>query len=74
MPKVIKDSGTKVSDLLAAADNLSDVAFPSAEFDNISPLTTKGDLVVHDGPDNTRLPAGPGWAGSYGRFLDSSGC
>ena len=57
--KVIKDSGTKVSDLLAVADNLSDVASPSTAFDNISPLTTKGDLLVYDGSGNTRLPAGP---------------
>lgn len=57
--KIIKDSGTKVSDLLAVANNLSDVADPSTAFDNISPLTTKGDLLVRTVSDNVRLPAGP---------------
>ena len=27
-------------------------------FDNLSPLSTAGDLIVHDGSDNTRLPIG----------------
>ena len=57
--KVIKDSGTKISDLLAVANNLSDVADPSTAFDNISPLTTKGDLLVRTASNNVRLPAGP---------------
>jgi hypothetical protein len=35
--KVIQDSGTKITDLLAVANNLSDVADPIAAFDNISP-------------------------------------
>lgn len=56
--KVIKDSGTKISDLLAVANNLSDVADPSTAFDNISPLTTKGDLLVRTASNNVRLPAG----------------
>ncbi len=57
--KVIKDSGTKITDLLAMANNLSDVADPSTAFDNISPLTTKGDLLVRTASNNVRLPAGP---------------
>lgn len=57
--KVIKDSGTKISDLLAVANDLSDVANPSDAFDNISPLTTKGDLLVRTASGNARLPAGP---------------
>lgn len=57
--KVIQDSGTKISDLLAAANNLSDVADPAAAFTNISPLTTKGDLLIRTTSDNARLPAGP---------------
>lgn len=57
--KVIKDSGTKISDLLAVANNLSDVADPSTAFDYISPLTTKGDLLVRTALNNVRLPAGP---------------
>ena len=57
--KVIQDSGKKVSDLLAAANNLSDVADLTQAFDNIAPLTTKGDLLVRTASDNVRLPAGP---------------
>jgi len=57
--KVIQDSGKKISDLLAVANNLSDVASPTTAFDNISPLTTKGDLLVRTATDNVRLPAGP---------------
>ncbi len=57
--KVIQDSGIKISDLLVAANNLSDVADPSTAFDNISPLTTKGDLLVRTAVGNVRLPAGP---------------
>jgi hypothetical protein len=57
--KIIKDSGTKISDLLTVVNNLSDVADPSIAFDNISPLTTKGDLLVRTSSSNIRLPAGP---------------
>ncbi len=57
--KVIQDSGKKITDLLAVANNLSDVADPVAAFDNISPLTTKGDLLVRTASNNVRLPAGP---------------
>lgn len=57
--KVIKDSGIKITDLLAVTNNLSDVADPSTAFDNISPLTTKGDLLVRTASNNVRLPAGP---------------
>jgi hypothetical protein len=31
---------------------------PQAGFNALSPLTTKGDLVVHNGTNNVRLPAG----------------
>lgn len=34
------------------------VELQTENFDNISPLTTKGDLVVHGGATNTRLPVG----------------
>lgn len=57
--KIIKDSGTKISDLLAVANNLSDVANSTTAFNNISPLTTKGDLLTRTASDNVRLPAGP---------------
>jgi hypothetical protein len=57
--KVIQDSGKKVTDLLAVANNLSDVANAVIAFGNISPLTTKGDLLIRTVTANTRLPAGP---------------
>lgn len=57
--KVIQDSGTQISDLLAVANNLSDVANATTAFGNISPLTTKGDLLVRTTTANVRLPAGP---------------
>lgn len=31
---------------------------PITTFNNLSPLTTKGDLLTHDGTTNTRLPVG----------------
>jgi len=56
--KVIKDSGAKLSDFLAVANNLSDVASSSAAFDNISPATIKGDLIIRTATTNARLPVG----------------
>jgi hypothetical protein len=57
--KVLQDSGTKISDLLAVANNLSDVANAATAFGNISPLTPTGDLLVRTTTANVRLPAGP---------------
>lgn len=47
-----------VSSLLLKANNLSDVANDVTAFDNISPLTTKGDIVWYDGTHNNRLAVG----------------
>lgn len=44
--------------LLLKANNLSDVANDVTSFNNISPLTTKGDLIWQNGTDNARLPIG----------------
>jgi hypothetical protein len=43
---------------LEAASNLSDVASASVAFGNISPLTTKGDVLIRSSSGNTRLPVG----------------
>jgi hypothetical protein len=43
---------------LFTANNLSDVASPTASFDNISPLTTTGDIIYFDGTNNVRLAIG----------------
>lgn len=43
---------------LQAANNLSDVADMTDSFNNISPLTTKGDVIGYDGSDNVRLAVG----------------
>lgn len=41
----------------------------TAAFNNLSPLTTKGDLVVFDGTNNVRLPVG---TDTYGLVADSA--
>lgn len=43
---------------LFAANNLSDVVSATTSFDNISPTTTKGDIIVFDGVNNIRLGVG----------------
>lgn len=47
-----------VSSLLLVANNLDDVADTLTAFNNISPLTTKGDLLWWDGTNNNRLAIG----------------
>src|SRR5271165_2055250 len=44
--------------ILLVADNLSTVADTVMSFDNISPLTTKGDIIYFDGTNNVRIPVG----------------
>jgi hypothetical protein len=77
------DNQVPISDVTAAAGfRWTDVASLQVSFNDISPLTTKGDLVVYDGTTNVRLPvggtagmvltvvpadeAGVGWAGVVG--------
>ncbi len=43
---------------LLKANNLSDVANTVTSFNNISPTTTKGDLIADDGTDDVRLGVG----------------
>ncbi len=53
------------SAVLLKANNLSDVASKTISFNNISPLTTKGDLIGFDSTDNVRLAVG----GTNGQIL-----
>lgn len=43
---------------LVKANNLSDVANVTTSFNNISPMTTKGDLIGFNGTNNARLAVG----------------
>ncbi len=54
--------------VLLKANNLSDVANKTISFNNISPLTTKGDLIGFDGSDNVRLGVG----GTTGQILQAN--
>lgn len=53
----IEDSGNSLGSFLLKANNLSDVANASTSFNNISPLTTKGDLLGYS-TMNTRFAVG----------------
>lgn len=46
------------SSFLFVANNLSDVASKTTSFNNLSPLTTKGDVIWFDGANNARLAVG----------------
>lgn len=49
---------THVSGILPIANGGTSAATALAAFNNLSPLTTKGDIVTHDGTNNIRLPIG----------------
>jgi hypothetical protein len=51
--------------VLLKVNNLSDVANLTTAFNNISPSTTKGDLIANNGTDDVRLAVG----GSNGQIL-----
>ncbi len=44
--------------IMLVAQNLSDVGNKTTAFNNLSPLTTKGDLIWFDGTNNARLAIG----------------
>lgn len=45
----------------------------TAAFDNLSPTTTKGDLIVSNGSDNVRLPVGADYTNLEADSADSEG-
>lgn len=70
---VIQDSGFSAASFLQASNNLSDVADAEIAFDTIAPTTTKGDLIVFDGTNNTRLPVGADGFIPYASAADPEG-
>lgn len=46
------------ADYLLKANNLSDVSSKTTSFNNVSPTTTKGDIIVNDGTNNVRQAIG----------------
>lgn len=54
----IKWAPNATGSFLAIANNLSDVANKTVSFNNVSPITTKGDLISSDGTNNVRLALG----------------
>jgi hypothetical protein len=52
------DLTTDVTGVLPIANGGTNGSTATAGFDNLAPTTTKGDLVVHNGTDNVRLPVG----------------
>lgn len=58
-PLVFARFARNPADYLLKANNLSDVASASTSFNNISPLTTSGDIIYENStPSGTRLPIG----------------
>lgn len=53
----IQDGGA-LSQFLVSANNLDDVESVNTSFNNISPLTTKGDLITFNGTNNIRHAIG----------------
>ena len=51
-------TAANVTGVVAIANGGTGQTTKVAAFDALSPLTTKGDLIVYDGTDNVRLPVG----------------
>lgn len=49
---------THVTGVLPIANGGTNASTKTTAFDNLSPLTTKGDIIVHDGANNVRLAVG----------------
>ncbi len=62
----IEDGGA-ITQFLQASNNLNDVESETDAFNNISPLTTKGDLIGYNGSSNVRIPIG-----TNGYFLQAN--
>ncbi len=53
----VAPTGAVAGDMLAA-NNLSDVANKTTAFNNVSPVTTRGDIIVRDATNNVALALG----------------
>jgi hypothetical protein len=53
----ITDGGS-TSIFLKVVNNLDDVESPATSFNNISPTSTQGDIIIYSGGTNNRLPIG----------------
>jgi hypothetical protein len=51
-------AGLNASGFVDIARGGTNAGDKTAAFDNLAPTTTKGDLTVHDGTDNVRVPVG----------------
>lgn len=60
--------GSQVTGTLPITNGGTGQTSQTNAFDALSPLTTNGDILYHNGTDNVRLPAG-----SSGQFLRSNG-
>lgn len=69
----VVDLTTDVTGVLPIANGGTNGATATAGFDNLAPTTTKGDLVVHNGTDNVRLPVGSNYTRPRANSADSEG-
>lgn len=54
----ISIAGSAITGTVAIANGGTGQSTQTAAFDALSPTTTKGDLIVHNGTDNIRIPVG----------------
>jgi hypothetical protein len=67
------DLTTDVTGVLPIANGGTNGGTAQAGFDNLSPLTTKGDIPAHDGTNNVRLAAGADGTGIRARAGATNG-
>ena len=54
----LSGSVTHITGILPIANGGTNASTKTEAFDNLSPTTTKGDLIAHNGSDNVRVPVG----------------